>query len=173
MNTPTDRPPDHGTGGADDELMALLKRALEREDPVPADAVRVAKEAWTWRSIDAELAALTYDSAVDTSELAGVRGGPATATRALSFEGAEMLLDVEVTDDGERRLLLGQLAPAGPPAVGLEFADGRPPVVLLTDELGRFGAERLDPGLLRLRVEPADPGSPGGTGGLVTAWVPI
>lgn len=169
MNIPTDRSPSPGSEGADEELMALLKRALERSDGVPADAVRVAKEAWTWRTIDAELAALTYDSAVDTSELAGVRSGPGPSTRSLSFEAADVLIDVEITDDGDRRFLLGQVAPAGAPAVGLEFADGRPPVVMLTDDLGRFGAERLAPGLLRLRVEPAaDPDR-----GLVTAWVPI
>ncbi len=152
-------------GGADDEVLSLLKRAVEEHDPVPADAVRAAKEAWTWRTIDAELAALTYDSVVDEERLAGVRG--AATTRALSFEAGELVVDLEVTDDGDGLRIRGQLAPAGPAAVLLEFSDGRAPVVMLTDELGRFGAERTAPGVARLRVEP------GVVGGLVTDWVAI
>jgi len=163
-------------GGADDELMALLKRALEDADPVPADAVRAAKEAWTWRTIDAELAALTYDSVVDEGALVGVRG--TAGVRSLAFETSALAIEVELVDDGDRRGLRGQVVPASAPAVVLEFSDGRPPVVMLTDEMGRFGADRLDGGVARLRIpEQADPvergGGGGSGGGLVTEGVPI
>ena len=163
-------------GGADDELMALLKHALEDADPVPADAVRAAKEAWTWRTIDAELAALTYDSVVEEGALVGVRG--TTAVRSLAFETAAVTIEVELIDDGDRRALRGQVVPAFATAVVLEFSDGRPPVVMLTDELGRFGADRLDGGVARLRIPEqtdatAEDPTAGSTGGLVTEWVPI
>jgi hypothetical protein len=167
-------------GGADDELIALLKHALEDADPVPADAVRAAKEAWTWRTIDAELAALTYDSVVDEGALVGVRG--TAAVRSLAFETGAITIEVELVDDGDRRGLRGQVVGASAPAVVLEFSDGRSPIVMLTDELGRFGADRLDGGVARLRIpEQADPagegaagGATGGSvGGLVTEWVPI
>ena len=44
-------------------------------EPVPADVVAAAKATFTWRTIDAELAALTFDSVADADALAGVRGG--------------------------------------------------------------------------------------------------
>ena len=46
----------------DDELLGELHRAFE---PVPASFIEAGKMAFTWRSIDAELAALTYDSSRD------------------------------------------------------------------------------------------------------------
>jgi hypothetical protein len=164
-------------GGADDELMALVKRALEDADPVPADAVRAAKAAWTWRTIDAELAALTYDSVVDEGALVGVRG--ATAVRSLAFEAGAIAIELELVDDGDRRGLRGQVVPALAAPVVLEFSDGRPPVVMLTDDLGRFGADRLEGGVARLRInertDPAGEGAATGSsaGGFVTEWVPI
>jgi hypothetical protein len=79
------------------------------------------------------------------------------------------VIELEVTEHGGSRRLVGQLVPAGAPAVRLEFADQGPPVVMLTDELGRFGAESLAPALVRLRIEqPA-----GAATALVTDWVPL
>ena len=46
----------------DDELLAFLDEALRTEGDVPPDFVAAGKAAFTWRSIDAELAALVYDS---------------------------------------------------------------------------------------------------------------
>jgi hypothetical protein len=154
-------------GGDDEQLLALLTQALEEQDQVPPDAVRAAKDAWTWRTIDAELAALTYDSLLDDRALTGVRG--AVTVRALAFEAGEVTIELEVTEHSGSRRLVGQLVPAGAPAVRLEFADQGPPVIMLTDELGRFGAESLAPALVRLRIEdPAENAMP-----WVTEWVPL
>ena len=60
---------------SDDELMAALGRALQQQDPVPDDVVEAAKATFAWRTIDAELAALTFDSVADADALVGVRSG--------------------------------------------------------------------------------------------------
>jgi hypothetical protein len=154
--------------GRDDELMEVLNHALGTAEPVPAEVVAGAKAAWTWRTIDAELAALSYDSLLDDRALAGVRG--TDTLRALSFEASGLLIEIEVADDGDRRSLTGQLVPGPPGGAGelsIEWVDGRPPVSMAVDHVGRFAADRVPGGVVRLRLGPAD----GPT--TVTAWVPI
>ena len=159
-------------GGApqegDDRVMELLRRTVAEADQVPVDVVAAAKEAWTWRTIDAELAELAHDSMMDDDALVGVRG--AATLRALSFAAGSLLVEVEVSEDGDRRGLVGQVMPppdSANPAVVVEGVDGRSPVALPVDELGRFAADRLGSGLVRLRVEDRSGGV------LVTEWVAI
>jgi hypothetical protein len=145
---------DAGGRASDDEVLELLRGALRREDPPPDEVVTAAKEAWTWRTIDAELAALTYDSALDEEALAGVRG-VATA-RTLSFGDAQLLIEIELTAAGGGDDLLrleGQVAPPTAGAIVVERVDGHPALPLSTDDLGRFHADRLDPGVVRLRLD--------------------
>jgi hypothetical protein len=146
----------------DETLLAALRGALAEAEEVPATAVVAAKAAWTWRTIDAELAELVHDSTLDDHALAGVRG--AATVRALSFTVGPHFVELEVTEDGERRSIVGQVMPAGTAGLVLEGADGRASVALAVDALGRFAAERLTPGLIRLRSD---------DGPLVTEWVAI
>jgi hypothetical protein len=68
---------------SDDTLQELLGTALRNAEPVPEHVLDAARGAWTWRTIDQELAALVFDSA---TELTGVRDrGEA---RQLTFQGA-------------------------------------------------------------------------------------
>ena len=55
---------------SDDDLLELVGRALRAADPVPDRVTDGARAAWTWRTIDQELAELVFDSA---AELTGVR----------------------------------------------------------------------------------------------------
>ena len=57
--------------------MEALARAVQAIEPVPADVVAAAKASFTWRTIDAELAELTFDSVADTDALVGRARGPA------------------------------------------------------------------------------------------------
>jgi hypothetical protein len=150
----------------DEKVMELLSRTVAEEDRVPAEVVDAARQAWTWRTIDAELAELAHDSTMDDDALAGVRG--AATLRALSFAAGSLFIEVEVSEDGDRRGLVGQVMPPpdADPSVVVEGADGRPSVALPIDELGRFAVDRLAPGLVRLRVA-------GSGAELVTEWVAI
>ena len=146
----------------DEQLVDVLRRALVEADEVPTEVVAAARAAWTWRTIDAELAELVHDSTVDDLALAGVRG--AATVRALSFMVGRHFVELEVGEDGDRRSVVGQVTPAREDGLDLEWADGRAPERLDVDLLGRFAASRLFPGLVRLR-------SVDGT--LVTEWVAI
>ena len=58
----------------DDALLAAVKRAIREAEDVPPEFVEAAKTSFAWHNIDAELAALTYDSSADA--LAGATGSP-------------------------------------------------------------------------------------------------
>jgi len=129
-----------------DELRAL-GRAV---DPVPAEVESFAKAALGWRRIDAELAELLSDSALDGETLAGVRGGRA-GTRSLTFDASGLEIDVDVRP-GEPVVLLGQLAPAVSATVEVQRDDGTIAATAETDDLGRFRLELAEGGRVRFVV---------------------
>ncbi len=61
-------------------------------------------------TIDADLAAITYDSDLDPDRLAVVRGGQ--SARLLTFETPDIAVEIESEVVGTRRRLVGQLIPA-------------------------------------------------------------
>jgi hypothetical protein len=136
--------------GDDPRDAALLQRFRElakRADPVPAHVADAARASLDWRRIDAELAELTYDMAMDPERMAAVRGddGP----RALTFETSGLTIEVEVMRVGETRRLLGQIVPPQPAAVELRHAGGR--VTVDADRQGRFSVRGFPGGLVSLR----------------------
>jgi hypothetical protein len=93
----------------DDALLAELGDVLAGPGGAPpSELVAGAKALFTWRTVDAELAVLTYDSLLDAE--AGVR---ATALpRVLTFEAPGLTVELEVESDPRGRRLSGQLVPA-------------------------------------------------------------
>jgi len=128
---------------SEDRVMSLLRLGLEESDPVPVDIVDFAKAALAWRSIDAELAELSYDSSQEQTP-AGVRS---TATaRMLSFETGDWLADLEYSAATGR--LMGQVEPARIMTVELHL--GGSVVATDADELGRFVFDGVLPGPIAL-----------------------
>ncbi|MGH9269940.1 MAG: hypothetical protein ACRDZ2_01565, partial [Ilumatobacteraceae bacterium] len=78
----------------DDQLQELLGRALRAAEPLPDKVVTGARAAWTWRTIDEELAELVFDSA---TELTGVRSED--TARQLTFRAPGVEVEVMVVDD--------------------------------------------------------------------------
>ena len=76
----------------EENLLSLLRRGLEQSDPSPADVAEFAKAALSWRTIDADLAQLSYDS-IDESDSVSVRG--VATSRMLAFESEELTIDLE------------------------------------------------------------------------------
>ena len=127
----------------DDRLLGELRAALRQAgDPTPT-MIAAGSAAFSWRDVDAELAALTHDSLTD--ELAGVRG-PAAQPRTLVFQGPQVSVELEQTSSG----LAGQLVPPTPGEVALWGPDGEL-ATATTDELGCFEVRRPPSGLVRLR----------------------
>jgi hypothetical protein len=127
------------------ELRAIFKQV----DPVPALLDDAARAAFSWRTVDDELAELMRDSA---EEEAGALVRSGRGPRQLSFESPQLGIEIEVVDTGPReRRLQGQLLPPAAAEVTVE-RPGEDPVRVQADELGRFVLEGLKAGALRLRV---------------------
>ena len=56
----------------------MVGRALRTAEPVPDRVIAGARAAWTWRTIDEELAELVFDSALVSSLASAVRTPPAS-----------------------------------------------------------------------------------------------
>jgi hypothetical protein len=114
----------------DDELLAELGDVLARVAGPPPGALEAAKNLFTWRTVDAELAALVFDSVVDE---AAVATRSVAEVRTVTFEAGSLTIDLDVTA-GSR--LLGQLDPPQHAVVELRGDDGT--VTEEADDLGRF-----------------------------------
>ncbi|MEV6030919.1 hypothetical protein AB0L65_07205 [Nonomuraea sp. NPDC052116] len=158
MDDAMDDARDDAIDDGDLELEERLRAAAERLDPVPARLFEEAMLAYALRSLDAELAELTFDSWEELSATR-VRGGG--RARLLSFAAGEVVVELEVTG----RRLVGRVSGGTPAEIVVQRRDGGTPVC--ADELGRFTTGELAPGPLRLRVSP-DCGGP-----VVTTWILI
>ena len=128
----------------DDQLIATLGDAIQHADPVPERVLAGARAAFTWRTIDAELAELVFDSA---TELTGVRSE--SMARQVTFQAPGVEIEVMVIENGQRRIV-GQLIP--PSEVVVQLTSGDSVDETQTDELGRFTFNDVLPGPVRLAV---------------------
>lgn len=144
-----------------DPLLAELRSVCDRADPVPSSVVTAAREAFTWRTIDAELAELTADSL-----LAGAAVRSADAARLLTFEAPGLEVEVEVAQAGAQRRLTGQLIPVGEALVTIRWSNGT--LQINADEMGRFAADAVPAGTVSIEVRRTGVAHP-----VVTSWVSI
>ncbi|MDF2729611.1 MAG: hypothetical protein K0T01_1397 [Acidimicrobiia bacterium] len=130
-------------------LLSLLRRGLDQTDSSPADVIEFAKAALSWRTIDADLAQLSYDSIDDSTSVRGV-----ATSRMLAFESGELTIDLE--HEPLSGHLMGKLDPAGQMTIELHVLD----TVLVTesDEFGRFSFEGIQSGpfAVVIRLEGAE-----------------
>jgi hypothetical protein len=135
-----------GTG--DEALLARLGRVSDQVDPAPELTYQSAQAAFTLRSIDAELAELVDDSALNADALAGVRGE--SDLRLLSYQTADVDIELQVTRQHRGHSILGQLAGTMVREIGVETSAGMRTVPV--DELGRFTVDDVPRGPFRLRL---------------------
>jgi len=151
-STPPTDPPDP-------VLERLRLIATEVDDP-PELVFDAARAALLTRQLDAELAELVMDSAVD--ELAAVRDG-GDDVRLLSFEASMVSMELQVSESGEARVLHGLVRGHGGEVV-VESATQTQPITV--DPHGWFSVE-LPPGAVRMHLNDE-------TGAAVTtSWVSI
>ena len=150
-------------------LVSELRTLFARIDPVPPVVTKAAKAALGWGRLDADLAELLADSALDEQAVAGARGVGAPA-RSVSFSAGELTIEIEIHADGAERMLLGQLTPRSGVTIEIQTADAAAVAVAESDALGRFRVKLRDGGPIRLRVRTQGPDSPA----LVeTSWITI
>jgi hypothetical protein len=134
----------------DELLMAELRDFFADVDPVPPLVIETAKASLGWRRLDADLAELLSDSALEEERFALARGGAAPA-RAVTFTSPGLTIDIEVHVDDPERTLLGQLSPPSPATIEIQtMADA--PLSAEADRLGRFRVRLRAGGPIRLRV---------------------
>jgi hypothetical protein len=142
----------------DDERLFMEVREAVRAVP-PGPLVEAAKAAFAWHNVDAELAELTYDSAVEPAgALAGARADPA-ALRALTFLTSAITIEVELTSAG----LQGHVVPPQPGEIEMQLRDGSRRTVPVDDD-GWFLVLPRPAGMFRLYLHTAE----GGTA--LTTW---
>lgn len=136
-------------------LIARLGDAFEHElEPVPERLADVARSAFGWRRVDAELAELLFDSA--NEELVGIRG-TASDRRSFRYAANEFVLRVHLTDD----TLIVMVEP--PLEVDCRIVADGVTSEYRTDELGELA---IDVPELPMRVEVELP-----SGTIVTPWI--
>ena len=148
-----------------EQLADELRHAASRLDPPPAAVLEAARASLTWRTIDAELASLAFDSAVDQLATAMRSGeGP----RLMTYATSGLNIEVEVSKVGTRRQLVGQLVPPQAARIDVRHADGI--TTVQADQLGRFSADAISAGPVSLhcRLAATASGLP-----VVTEWVPL
>jgi hypothetical protein len=130
----------------DEQVLAELGEALRAADDVPARIVALGEAAYAWRSVDAQLATLTYDSAAEpaTAHPALVRA-ETVPVRSLRFQAGAAAIVLEVNDDA----LVGQILPPRPAGISLMSSEGRT-LDVEADGLGYFVFRPVPRGLFRL-----------------------
>lgn len=144
----------------DDQLMAALAEALQAERDVPREFIEAGRAAFTWRSIDAELAALTFDSETETMA-AAVRSAEATP-RLLTFTAAGLTIGLEIGQDE----VIGQIVPPQPGHVDAYPVRGAA-LTATIDEIGCFIIRPLPASPFRLHYHGASGVS------TLTTWITL
>ncbi|HZB50732.1 MAG TPA: hypothetical protein VE547_16720 [Mycobacteriales bacterium] len=126
----------------DDSLLAVVAEA--EAEQAPAELVAEAKAVYTWRTIDAELAALAYDSALEPEQSSGMRGEAATL-RTLSYAARALSLELGVAGSA----MVGQVVPPQPGRVEVRTLTSLLASVPV-DEAGCFTIRPMPSGRFRL-----------------------
>lgn len=146
----------------DDDLVAALQEAFRAEQEVPREFIEVGQAAYTWRSIDAELAALTFDSATELAAAAAPVRSAEASPRFLTFSSAELTIELEIGPDG----IIGQIVPPQPGRAEARPASG-PVLDTEIDDIGCFMVRPLPSSPFRLHCQASSGVS------AVTTWITL
>jgi hypothetical protein len=140
---------------SEEAIAAALQDLMATVDRVPATALQAANASFGWRTVDADLAALTADAG---RAAAHRRGGQ---PRLLTFSRGQTTIELEVSSAGGVARLLGQLDPPRQAEITVESAgltpgDGAGSRATRADSQGRFSVPGLVAGWTRVVVAPAD-----------------
>ncbi len=128
----------------DDRLLAALGDALRAAREVPDSFAEAGRAAYTWHGVDAELAALTFDSAAEPAAAVAIRAEEASP-RFLTFAAAGLTIELEIGPDA----IVGQIVPPQAGHADACPASG-PTLTAEIDEIGCFVIRPLPASPFRL-----------------------
>jgi hypothetical protein len=143
-----------------DPTLDRLRSVASVADPVPELVMESARAAFSLRRIDAEIAELLHDSAVD-ADLVLVRG-PSDA-RMLSFAVGEVAVEMQLTETQPGFFSLLAFVTGASGEVKVEHSGGV--LVAVLDDAGRLLVDDIPAGRLRLDLV-ADDGT-----AVTTSWI--
>lgn len=148
----------------DDRLEQRLRTLAQEADAPPSLVVDAARAAFLTRDLDAELAELVADSAVDDPAL--VTRAIVSDVRMLSFECGDVTVELDVeADTTARTVRLHGLVVGAVGQVVIVRSDAQWELPL--DEDGRFDSDTMPAGPLRLVLTTADGRR------VTTSWVTV
>jgi hypothetical protein len=143
---------------SDDDLLADIRSHWESRDPVPEGMVARLQAAAALAASDTDLDIELMLLVERTEELAGARGGSTTAyTLRFAHDGVDLLL--RISGDGASSRIDGWVVPPSPITVTVQRdtdTNWSDDTHLEVGDTGRFELPDLTPGMLRLRLDPAD-----------------
>lgn len=134
---------------ADQEILDRLAEIHSRLDPPPADLDERVRFAITLDELDHELARLR----TDLLSASGHRGSDRTRTITFDAESRTVIVTIVEQADGTIRID-GWLAPPTATRVELRLPEPAQPMVVTSDEWGRFVFGSVPRGLAQLLVHP-------------------
>ena len=144
----------------DDDLIAASLPA----DPVPPQVLAAAAGAFGRRTAGAVPALECHDSVL-LPAMTGVRAG-AALPRLVGFECETLAVELQIIEEDDGRVVVGQLLPARAGLVHVRHGQGD--TVAEADEHGRFHAEHIPRGPLAVRI---DVRVDGGSATVTTDWI--
>lgn len=130
----------------DDALLVLLGEALAGSRHGDTEAlVTGALAAFSFRTMDQELASLVYDSSRERDLVGSERA--LESARTIVFETDDVSLEIEIREGG----MIGQVVPPGRAVVTAEDPEGHRTEVE-TDDLGCFTLDTPGRGPVRLHI---------------------
>jgi len=147
-----------------DVIDADILTASLPADPVPPQVFADAAAAFGRRTAGAVPALECHDSVLLPAD-SGVRAG-ATLPRLIGFECETLAVELQIIDEDDGRVVLGQLLPARAGLVHVRHVHGD--TVAEADDHGRFQADHIPRGPLGLRI---DVRVDGGSATVTTDWI--
>ncbi len=145
----------------DDILLKDLAAALQEIEPMRDAVAARGRAAYTWRTIDDELAlaGISFDSSL--APAADLRDGTEASPRVLIFDAEGISMELEVEPDR----VTGQILPPSAGQIVVERQEAPEGTITVeADELGFFVLPATPAGLVRLRCQTRE-------AKLVTEWV--
>jgi hypothetical protein len=142
-------------------LLDAIRELFQEIDPMPPDLPGRIRFSLSLRSAEIELARLTDQELSG----AGARGTEQSRTITFDSESLTVMIRVNSSEDGTVRVD-GWLAPPGRREIELTTAGD--PLLVSSDEQGRFAFARVPRGTAQLVVRAGEPGPAGGGVSVVT-----